>query len=67
MVFYVVMANEPVMSKFLFTFITSFILIMCIYHLLIRPYNGYAVLVWDETEEKEQRLSLKLMLWNKFG
>ncbi|HEY8897204.1 MAG TPA: acyltransferase family protein, partial [Niastella sp.] len=37
-VFYVIRTNEPVANKFLFTFITSFALIMCIYHLLIRPY-----------------------------
>lgn len=37
-VFYVIRANEPVLNKFLFTFITSFALVMCIYHLLIRPY-----------------------------
>ena len=37
-VFYVIRTSEPVLNKFLFTFITSFALIICIYHLLIRPY-----------------------------
>jgi peptidoglycan/LPS O-acetylase OafA/YrhL len=37
-VFYVIRTGEPVLNKFLFTFITSFALIICIYHLLIRPY-----------------------------
>lgn len=36
--FYVIRTSEPVLNKFLFTFITSFVLVMCIYHLLIRPY-----------------------------
>jgi len=37
-VFYVIKTTEPVLNKFLFTFITSFILVMCIYHLFIKPY-----------------------------
>jgi glucans biosynthesis protein C len=36
--FYVIRTTEPVLNKFLFTFMTSFVLVMCIYHLLIRPY-----------------------------
>jgi glucans biosynthesis protein C len=37
-VFYVVKSHDMVYSKFVFTFITSFALVTCIYHLLIRPY-----------------------------
>lgn len=37
-VFYVIRTHEPVLNKLLFTFITSFALIICIYHLLIKPY-----------------------------
>jgi len=37
-VFYVIRTNEPVLNKFIFTFITSFALVVCIYHLFIRPY-----------------------------
>jgi hypothetical protein len=37
-VYYVTRSSDPVGSKFLFTFIISFMLVTCIYHLFIRPY-----------------------------
>jgi glucans biosynthesis protein C len=52
-VFYVVRTSEPVFSKFLFTFITSFGLVMCIYHLLIRPYSVMRFLFGMKPKKKE--------------
>jgi glucans biosynthesis protein C len=52
-VFYVIRTNEPVLNKFLFTFITSFVLIMCIYHLLIRPYAVTRFLFGMKPKKKE--------------
>lgn len=37
-VFYVMRSGDTVTSKFLFTFIISFALVICLYHLFIRPY-----------------------------
>jgi glucan biosynthesis protein C len=52
-VFYVIRTNEPVLNKFLFTFITSFALVMCIYHLLIRPYAIMRFLFGMKPKKKE--------------
>ena len=52
-VFYVIRPNEPVLSKFLFTFFTSFILVMFIYHLLIRPYGVTRFLFGMKPKKKE--------------
>ncbi|WP_207513028.1 acyltransferase family protein [Longitalea luteola] len=54
-VFYVIRTNEPVMNKFLFTFITSLTLIMCIYHLLIRPYDITRFLFGMKPKKKETK------------
>jgi glucans biosynthesis protein C len=55
-VFYVIRTNEPVLNKFLFTFITSFALVMCIYHLFIRPYAVTRFLFGMKPKKKEVRL-----------
>jgi glucans biosynthesis protein C len=52
-VFYVIRTNEPVLNKFLFTFITSFILVMCIYHLLIKQYAVMRFLFGMKPKKKE--------------
>jgi hypothetical protein len=52
-VFYVIRTNEPVLNKLLFTFITSFALIMCIYHLFIRPYAITRFLFGMKPKKKE--------------
>lgn len=52
-VFYVIRTSEPVLNKFLFTFLTSFILVMCIYHLLIRPYAITRFLFGMKPKKKE--------------
>ncbi|OQP56979.1 acyltransferase [Niastella vici] len=52
-VFYVIRTNEPVLNKFLFTFITSFVLVMCIYHLFIRPYALTRFLFGMKPKKKE--------------
>ena len=52
-VFYVIRTNEPVLNKFLFTFITSFALVMCIYHLFIRPYAITRFLFGMKPKKKE--------------
>jgi glucan biosynthesis protein C len=59
-VFYVIRTNEPVLNKFLFTFVTSFILIMCIYHLLIRPYAATRFLFGMKPKKKEINKSVEI-------
>lgn len=54
-VFYVIRTNEPVLNKFLFTFITSFALVMCIYHLLVRPYAVMRFLFGMKPKKKETK------------
>jgi peptidoglycan/LPS O-acetylase OafA/YrhL len=54
-VYYVVQSPDSVYSKFLFTFITSFALIMCIYHLLIRPYAVTRFLFGMKPKKKEAK------------
>jgi len=52
-VFYVIRTSEPVLNKFLFTFITSFALVMCIYHLFIRPYSAMRFLFGMKPKKKK--------------
>ncbi|MBO9202252.1 MULTISPECIES: acyltransferase family protein [Niastella] len=54
-VFYVIRTSEPVLNKFLFTFITSFILVLCIYHLFIRPYSVTRFLFGMKPKKKATR------------
>ncbi|HEY8893172.1 MAG TPA: acyltransferase [Niastella sp.] len=54
-VFYVIRTTEPVLNKFLFTFITSFVLVMCIYHLLIRPYSAMRFLFGMKPKKKKAK------------
>ena len=54
-VFYVVQSPDSVYSKFIFTFITSFALIMGIYHLLIRPYAITRFLFGMKPKKKEAK------------
>ena len=54
-VFYVIKSTDPVLNKFLFTFITSFILVMCIYHLFIRPYALTRFLFGMKPKKKEAK------------
>ncbi|THU32481.1 acyltransferase [Niastella caeni] len=52
-VFYVMRTSDTVLSKFVFTFIISFALIMCIYHLFIRPYSVMRFLFGMKPKKKE--------------
>lgn len=52
-VYYVIKTSEPVLNKFLFTFITSFILVICIYHLFIKPYALMRFLFGMKPKKKE--------------
>jgi hypothetical protein len=52
-VYTVVQSPDSVYSKFIFTFITSFALIMGIYHLLIRPYAVTRFLFGMKPKKKE--------------
>jgi hypothetical protein len=52
-VYYVVQSPDSVYGKFIFTFITSFILVTCIYHLLIRPYPVMRFLFGMKPKKKE--------------
>jgi glucan biosynthesis protein C len=52
-VFYVMRSGDTVLSKFLFTFIVSFALVMCIYHLLIKPYAVTRFLFGMKPKKKE--------------
>ena len=54
-VFTVVKSPDSVYSKFIFTFITSFILVTCIYHLLIRPYAVIRFLFGMKPKKKEAK------------
>jgi hypothetical protein len=54
-VFYVIRTNEPVLNKLLFTYLTSFVLIMCIYHLFIRPYAVTRFLFGMKPKKKETK------------
>jgi peptidoglycan/LPS O-acetylase OafA/YrhL len=52
-VYYVVKTSDTILSKFLFTFIISFALIISIYHLLIRPYAVTRFLFGMKPKKKE--------------
>jgi glucans biosynthesis protein C len=54
-VYTVVQSPDPVYGKFIFTFITSFILVTCIYHLLIRPYAVTRFLFGMKPKKKEAK------------
>ena len=54
-VYYVVKSPDSVYGKFIFTFITSFILVTCIYHLLIRPYAVTRFLFGMKPKKKEAK------------
>lgn len=54
-VFYVIRTGEPVLNKFMFTFITSFALVMCIYHLFIRPYAVMRFLFGMKPKKKKTK------------
>jgi len=54
-VFYVIRTTEPVLNKFLFTFLTSFVLVICIYHLFIRPYAVTRFLFGMKPKKKEEK------------
>jgi peptidoglycan/LPS O-acetylase OafA/YrhL len=58
-VYTVVQSPDSVYAKFIFTFITSFILIMCIYHLLIRPYAVTRFLFGMKPKKKEAKPSVE--------
>ncbi|WP_205511181.1 acyltransferase family protein [Longitalea arenae] len=58
-VYYVLQSPDPVYGKFIFTFITSFVLIMCIYHLLIRPYDITRFLFGMKPKKKEAKPGVK--------
>jgi glucan biosynthesis protein C len=58
-VFYVIRANEPVLNKFMFTFMISFALVMCIYHLFIRPYAVTRFLFGMKPKKKEINKSVE--------
>jgi peptidoglycan/LPS O-acetylase OafA/YrhL len=54
-VYYVVKSPDSVYAKFIFTFGTSFILVTCIYHLLIRPYAVTRLLFGMKPKKKEAK------------
>jgi hypothetical protein len=58
-VYYVVQSPDSVYGKFIFTFITSFILVTCIYHLLIRPYAVTRFLFGMKPKKKEAKPAVK--------
>jgi glucans biosynthesis protein C len=58
-VYYVVQSPDSVYSKFIFTFITSFALIMGIYHLLIKPYAVPRFLFGMKPKKKEVKRAME--------
>jgi glucan biosynthesis protein C len=54
-VYYVTKSPDAVLAKFIFTFITSFAVIMFIYHLLIRPYPVTRFLFGMKPKKKETK------------
>jgi peptidoglycan/LPS O-acetylase OafA/YrhL len=58
-VYYVVQSPDSVYGKFIFTFITSFALIMGIYHLLIRPYAVTRFLFGMKPKKKEAKRAVE--------
>jgi glucan biosynthesis protein C len=54
-VFYVMRSGDSVLSKFLFTFIISFALVTCIYHLFIKPYAVTRFLFGMKPKKKEPK------------
>ncbi len=58
-VYYVVKSPDPVYGKFIFTFITSFILVTCIYHLLIRPFAVTRFLFGMKPKKKETKRAVE--------
>jgi len=54
-VFYVMKSPDSVLSKFLFSFIISFALVTCIYHLFIKPYAVTRFLFGMKPKKKEPK------------
>lgn len=59
-VYYVVQSPDSVYSKFIFTFITSFALIMGIYHLLIKPYAVTRFLFGMKPKKKQVKRAMEV-------
>ena len=57
--FYVVKVEEPVLSKYIFIVLVSFVLCMFIYHILIRPYNITRLLFGMKPFKKTASLTKK--------